>query len=214
MSTRRRGAKDSATRRTLLDATARVMTEEGYAAATTRRVAAEAGVKPALVHYYFPTMEDLFLAVFSEGTEANFERQMQALTSDRPLHALWELSRDPRGNALMQEFIALANHRKAIRTELMAYARRYREIQVTAFTFILREHRIAPEQITPVTLSMLLSGLPRLMVTEANFGFSMGHDEMLALVEHYLDILEPPAVAADQIDASDQADDGCASDTA
>ncbi|WP_040831273.1 TetR/AcrR family transcriptional regulator [Nocardia jiangxiensis] len=198
MSTRRRGTKDSATRRVLLEATARVMTEEGYAAATTRRVAAEAGVKPALVHYYFPTMEDLFLAVFNDGAETNFERQWHALTSDRPLHALWELSRDPRGNALMQEFIALSNHRKTIQTELAAYARRYRENQVTAFTFILRERRVDPEKITPVTLSMLLSGLPRSMVVESNFGFTMGHEEMLAMVERYLDILEPPESAADR----------------
>ena len=169
------------------------MTEEGYAAATTRRVATVAGVKPPLVHYYFPSLDDLFLAVFNDGAESNFERHWRALTSERPLHALWDLSRDPRGNALMQEFIALANHRKAIRADLEAYARRYREIQVTAFTFILRERKIDAEMMTPVALSILMSALPRILVTEANFGFDQGHDEMLALVEHYLDLLEPPA---------------------
>ena len=52
-------ARDSATRALLIDATIQIMLEEGYAAATSRRVAAKAGVKPALVHYYFPTMDEL-----------------------------------------------------------------------------------------------------------------------------------------------------------
>ncbi|HSA39912.1 MAG TPA: TetR family transcriptional regulator, partial [Mycobacterium sp.] len=50
----------------LLEATARIIREEGYAAATSRRVAAEAGVKQALVYYYFPTMDDLFVEVLRE----------------------------------------------------------------------------------------------------------------------------------------------------
>ena len=43
---------------------------EGYAAATSRRVADEVGVQRALVYYYFPTMDDIYLAVLRRGTEA------------------------------------------------------------------------------------------------------------------------------------------------
>ena len=43
--------------------------EEGYAAVTSRRVADAAGLKPQLVHYYFRTMEDLFLEVFRRRAE-------------------------------------------------------------------------------------------------------------------------------------------------
>ncbi len=59
---RRVGAEDSATRLALIQAATEIMLEEGYAAVTSRRVAAKAGVKPPLVHYYFPSMDDLFLA--------------------------------------------------------------------------------------------------------------------------------------------------------
>ena len=38
------------------------MIDEGYAAVSTRRVAAKAGLTPPLVHYYFPTTDDLLLA--------------------------------------------------------------------------------------------------------------------------------------------------------
>ena len=59
--TRRIGAEDSSTRAALLDAAQQLMLDEGYAAVTSRRVAAQAGLKPQLVHYYFRTMDDLFL---------------------------------------------------------------------------------------------------------------------------------------------------------
>src|SRR5215470_8923687 len=103
--------KDTAARRALIQATAQVMLEEGYAAATSRRVAAKAGVKPALVHYYFPSMDDLFLAVLREGAEINLVNQREALADDQPLHALWKHN-TAHGARLLMEFMALANHRK------------------------------------------------------------------------------------------------------
>jgi DNA-binding transcriptional regulator YbjK len=45
---RRLGAEDSATRTALLDAAQHPLLEEGYAAVTSRRVAARAGLKPQL----------------------------------------------------------------------------------------------------------------------------------------------------------------------
>ena len=66
---RKAKADDGGTRRRLLEATAQIMHDEGYAAATSRRVAAKAGIRQPLVHYYFPTMDDLFLAVLREGAD-------------------------------------------------------------------------------------------------------------------------------------------------
>ena len=57
-SPRRLGADDAVNRRALLSAAQQLMVEDGYAAVTTRRVAAKAGLKPQLVHYYFQSMED------------------------------------------------------------------------------------------------------------------------------------------------------------
>ena len=59
--TRRMGTETSETRFRLLDITERVMIEDGYASVSSRRVAKDAGVTPALVHYYFATIDDLFL---------------------------------------------------------------------------------------------------------------------------------------------------------
>ena len=86
-STRRIGSEDSKTRSALLDAAQELMLEEGYAAVTSRRVAARADLKPQLVHYYFRTMDDLFLALFRRGAERNLDRQERALASPQPLRA-------------------------------------------------------------------------------------------------------------------------------
>lgn len=51
------GLEKSETRTALLEAAERLMGEEGYAAVTSRRLGAYAGVRPQLVHYYFRTIE-------------------------------------------------------------------------------------------------------------------------------------------------------------
>jgi len=102
----RAGKRDTGTREKLLDACAEIMLDDGYAAATSRRVAEKVGVQRAVVYYYFPTMDDLYLAVLKRGTRANLDVQRRALSSDRPLHALWYLTIDSRGGQLVMEFMA------------------------------------------------------------------------------------------------------------
>ena len=96
-SPRRIGAADSKTRAQLLDAAELLLLEEGYAAVTSRRVAAKAGLKPQLVHYYFRTMDDLFLEVFRRRAEENVARVERAVAADGSLRALWQLNADLRG---------------------------------------------------------------------------------------------------------------------
>ena len=57
---RRPGAPD--TRAAILDAARSAFAEKGFAGTTIRAVAAAAGVDAALVHHYFGTKDDLFLA--------------------------------------------------------------------------------------------------------------------------------------------------------
>jgi AcrR family transcriptional regulator len=192
------GARDSATRKVLLDATVQIMLENGYAAATSRRVAARAGVKPALVHYYFPTMDDLYLAVFRRGAAANLDRQQRALTSDRPLHALWESVSEPRDTQLLMEFMGLANHRKMIRSEIAAWADRWREMQVTALNFILRAHTLDAEAFPPVAVAVIVAAIGRSLVMESALGSTIGHAETLSLVQRFIDRLEMPPPRANR----------------
>lgn len=184
--------RESATRRSLIQATAQVMLEEGYAAATSRRVAARAGVKPALVHYHFPSMDDLFLAVLREGAEANLVRQRQALAADEPLHALWTLN-NAHGARLLMEFMALANHRKEIRSEIIGYAARFGDLEESAVTLAMRAHGVDMSEFPPVVMSMIVTSLARILVLERSLGINRGHAEAAEFIERILSRYEMPS---------------------
>jgi len=184
--TRKTKDKDVSARGRLLDATAQIMREEGYAAATSRRVAALAGVKPALVYYYFDTMDDLFLALLRAGAEVSLNEMRQALTDDEPLRALWLINSDARRAGLNIEFIALANHRKVIGAELKAFAERVRDIETAAVAVALRGHGVDLGQYPPVVISMLVAQMARSMCNEVAIGVTDGHAEMTAFFERFL----------------------------
>lgn len=188
---RRIGSEDSATRTALLDAAQALMVEEGYAAVTSRRVAAHAGLKPQLVHYYFRTMDDLFLALVRRGAEANLDRQAKALASDEPLRALWAFSADPAGTTLQTELVALSNHRKAIRQELADYAKRFRDLQREALTSVFEQHGLVRDDLSADAVLVFLTAISRMLSLEEALGLTAGHDEVRALVQGYLDRFEP-----------------------
>ena len=196
MSTRRIGAEDSASRAALLDAAQALMTEEGYAAVTSRKVAARAGLKPQLVHYYFRTMDDLFLALLQRGAERNLERQARALASTQPLWALWELTNQSSGTALNIEFTALANHRKSIKADIAEYAATFRRRQLEALEEVLAGYGLDEERMPAVALLALMNAITQVLTMEEGLGFDLGHAELRALVEHQLTELEGPRASA------------------
>ncbi|HEY1827238.1 MAG TPA: helix-turn-helix domain-containing protein [Acidimicrobiales bacterium] len=190
---RRLGTETSATRTELLDAAERLMLDEGYAAVTSRRVAAAAGLKPQLIHYYFRTMDDLFLALYRRRADQGLERQTLALGSAQPLWALWDLSRDPRGTALTMEFVALANHRKAIRAEIAASAEQYRAGMAKGVEAVFSRYRLNEQQYPPLVWAVLLTSISVVLVLEQeSIGLSSGHAETVAFVEDWLCQIEGP----------------------
>lgn len=191
-STRRIGKESSKTRALLLDATEHLIIEEGYAAASSRRVAAAADVKPALVHYYFPTMDDLFVALFRRGAERNIERFTRAAESPQPLRALWQLSKEQRGGVLLMEFSALARHRPAVRAEIAAAAKRFRKLQLGAIRQVLDDQGIDDSIVTAEAVALLMTGLSTMLTLERELGLTTGHKQAIALVEDLLDRYEPP----------------------
>jgi len=193
--TRRTGTETSKTRARLLDVTERLMLDEGYAAVSSRRVASEAGVTGALIHYYFPTLDDLFLAVFRRGAERNLERHARALESKQPLRKLWEFSIEPAGGVLLIEFVALANHRKSIRREIANYAKRFRRLQIELLADRFSEYGIDPVELPVETLLVLIAGVSRSIVLEDGLGMTLGHEETLAFVERWLERFEGEAPA-------------------
>lgn len=187
---RRIGAESSATRALIVEAAELVMLEEGYAAASTRRVAARAGLKPSLVHYYFPTTEDLLLAVNDKGAAESDRRLAEALNSADPVRALWKMLINGSQTALALETMALARHRKAIRTRIAHHVEEVRARQVAALTQLLGE-RMAGFGGSPEALVVVLTGIGRALIMEDAMGVSAGHGAAAEWVERLLDTLVP-----------------------
>lgn len=187
---RRSSTDDSNTRTALLDAAESLMLEEGYAAVTSRRVAERAGANAALVYYYFDTMDGLFVELFRRGAERGLERQAAALNSPQPLWALWEVLHDHINSVRTVEFFALANHRKAIRSEIVNYSAQYRQMQLDILSRVLEAYGLDVDTWPPVTLILTMGSLSLLQLIEQEFGFDMGHDEMIKVVERQIRELE------------------------
>jgi AcrR family transcriptional regulator len=188
---RRIGAAQSATHATILDAAQNLMLEQGYAAVSTRRVAVQAQIKPALVQYYFPTMDTLLLTLYRRAADLSIDNQVAALSSPQPLHRLWALSSDARQAGLAVEFMALANHRKSIKNEIARYSERARLLQAEALATIFADTRYASSAFSAVGISLLLAGAARGLVMEEGLGISVGHKEARAIVEAWLSEVEP-----------------------
>ena len=186
---RRVGAETSATRVLILDATEQLIREEGYAAVSTRRVAAKAGIKPSLVHYYFTTTDDLLLALARRGADDSDRMIEAALNSVDPVRALWRFLMDPSRIPIALEFMAMANHRKVVRAHMAEHVQAMREREVEIFTRVLGERLAVSGEISPAGLSVVLAGISRALVMEGGLGVSTGHAEARAFVERWLDEL-------------------------
>lgn len=192
---RRVGAETSKTRDLLLDCVERLMLERGYAGVSYRAVAARAEVTPGLVQYYFPTLDDLFVAVIRRRGEQNLQRVTETLQAraDEPLRVLWEFSQEESTAALTSEFLALGNHRKSIRSEIADITERVREVQLRAVEGKYGTAGFADGAISTQAFVFVLTGIPKLVRLEESVGASTAHADAIRAFEQYLDELEPRA---------------------
>jgi AcrR family transcriptional regulator len=193
VSQRRVGNQASKTRGLLLDGAEQLMLEEGYAAVSYRRVAAEAGVTAGLVQYYFPTLDDLLVGMLSRHADNNLERLLAELEArkDEPLRVVWENSSNETTAAMAVEFMALANHHKAIRAEIAKVGERSRRVQIEALSQAWQSYNLSDDDLSPTAAQFILAGIPKLVLLQEALEESEGHAEIVSLVERFLDRVEP-----------------------
>lgn len=185
--------RDPETTRTLiLDATERLMVDEGYAAVTSRRVAQELGINGATVHYYYPTTDDLFIALHKRMTQRQLAEFEQVLEADDPLAALWTFQSGWAQSALGVEFLALANHRKSIRDVLANTTDEARDAQTQALAGISGQSAIDPQILPPIALTTILVAVARTLANEERVGITRGHEEVRTFVRWGLANLRRP----------------------
>src|SRR3954447_9504878 len=174
-------------RRRILDAVERIMLRDGYAAVTSRRVEAEAGLK---LHYHFGTLDDLFIAVVRRRGESNVALLADALASPEPLRAWWRIASERRGNTLLVELTAAGNHRPALQAEVATFAREVRRMQIAALESILDDYGIDRELFPPALVAAAVQGLAFVMAHDQVAGFDTAQDEAAAAMTELLDRLE------------------------
>ena len=91
------------------------------------------------------------------------------------------------------EFMALANHRKEIRSEIAAYAERFGDVEESAVAEAMRAHGVDMEAYPPVVMSMIVTSLARIVLLERGLGITRGHEEAEGFIKHYLERFELPS---------------------
>jgi AcrR family transcriptional regulator len=185
--TRQPRAATAEKRQRLLDAAERIMIREGYAAVTSRRVEAEAGLK---LHYHYGSLDELLIALVRRRGVTNVRLLAEALASDEPLRAWWELASERRGNTLLVEITAAGNHRPALQAEVANFAREVRVMQIDALDSILDDYGIDRDEFPPALVAAAIQGLAFVMAHDQAAGFDTAQDEATAAVERLLDRLE------------------------
>jgi AcrR family transcriptional regulator len=191
--TRRMGLENSSSRTALMDGVEAVMREDGYAALTARSVAERAGLKHQLVYYYFQTMDDLLMATYRRHIGRVQERTEQAFRQPRPLHAFWEVCSNPYDARLNMEFMAMANHNDAIRAETIAFGELVRQIGLAEAAAQIDATPQGREMFSPLAVTQSMAAIGSTVGIEAALGIHGGHAEMRAMVESWLNRLEPEA---------------------
>jgi AcrR family transcriptional regulator len=177
-------------RQRILDATEELMLKEGYAAVSSRSVAAAVGIQAPLVHYHFATIDDLFVAVLDRRAGRNVERMAEALASAEPMRAWWAQASDPRGTAMFVELLAAANHRPALKSKLGDIAREVRHMQMEVLDTLLGEYGIDAAQFPPAFVAAAIQGLAFSAVQDQAAGYDTAPDEAIAAMDQLIDRLE------------------------
>jgi len=185
----------------LLDAAERLLERDGFVGVSTRKVAKEAGINPALVHYYFDSIEDLCAHVISRFSEDLIERQRQIFTSDSSLAKQWRLATEPlrsnigrRRMKVWFELSAMAVNQPALLRRMVEINAEWRRIirEAVEREAERRGGRALGEfsvEATAALMSVVLKGLYWENLQE----FHEGHDELIAAADRLLSSFEPAA---------------------
>jgi AcrR family transcriptional regulator len=174
----------------MLDAAEATLLEEGYGALTSRRIAERIGVKQRLVYYYFQTMDELIVETFRRMSQRELERMRQTLELDVPARELWNVCIHTTDARVTSEFMALAYRSESLRQEVIHFIEESRNIQAEAVARSLARSGVA-SPLDADGIALFATGIALAMTRESALGVSKGHQSLIALVEGFLDRIEP-----------------------
>jgi TetR/AcrR family transcriptional regulator len=183
-----------------LDAAERLLVEIGHASITARRLAEEAGANLGLLHYYFGSMEELFLQVLERVTERLIERQRAMYAAPVPYIEKWRsamryLEEDRPYQKLWWELQAMAWNRPQYGARVAGVLDAWREAMRASVTEAVSRYGLEDAGFSPDDWITLIVAANEGLILERLSGSDRGHDELLAAIDRWLQKLENGARA-------------------
>jgi AcrR family transcriptional regulator len=180
-----------------LDAAERLLISTGYAGVSVRRLAEEAGANHGLVHYYFGSMEELFLRVLERFTERLIQRQQTMYESGVPFIEKWRtamryLDEDLQAGypKVWLELQAMAWNRPEMRERVVRVNAEWRAVLTEAFSRGMNEYGLDRRGFPLEAVVSLVISFNEGMMLERLSGISEGHRELLGAIDQWLETLE------------------------
>jgi AcrR family transcriptional regulator len=181
-----------------MDAAERLLIGVGYAGITTRRLAEEAGANHGLVHYYFGSMENLFVRVLERFTERLIARQreMYGRTDisgvEKWTTAMSYLESDLAAGypKIWLELQALGWNRPDIAERVAQVNREWRDVLTDAFDRMMAEYGLDRERFPLAAMVSLAMTFNEGIMVERLSGISTGHRDLMEMAERWLESLE------------------------
>ena len=184
-----------------LDAAERLLVEIGYADITARKLADEAGANLGLVHYYFGSMEELFVRVLERFTDQLVARQRAMYESPAPYIAKWRaamsyLEDDRPYQKVWGELQAMGWNRPEFRTRIARVHDAWRDAMRASVEEALTRYQFDHHELSLDAWVTLIVTVNEGIILERLSGINRGHNELLAGIDRWLELNEQTAANA------------------
>ena len=187
----------NATAESLLDAAERLLIDTGHGGISTRRLAEEAGANQGLVHYYFGSMDELFVQVLERFTERLVARQRAMYAADIPFIEKWRTAwryqeEDLKSgySRIWMELQALSWSHPELRPRIAHVNAEWRAVLREAFERAADEYGLDKDRIPIDALVAMTMTFGQGFAIERLEGIDEGHEELLGWIERWLERLE------------------------
>ena len=171
--------------------------EVGHAGITTRRLAAEAGANQGLVHYYFGSMDEVFVQVLVRFTGRLVARQREMYAADVPFiekwRAAWRFQEDDLEagySKIWMELQALSWNHPDLRPRVARVNDEWRSVLRDAFRRAADDYGLDRDRFPVEALVAMTMTFAQGFALERLEGVGDEHRELLGWIERWLESLE------------------------